>query len=389
MLLVVILISVLGTIIFSLPYVQTRLANYATNTINNEFGTNINIEGLRVSMLTWDALLKGVYIEDYQKDTLFYINELSTSILSVRNLSKGKLEFGNIDIDKLNFKLRTYKDTTSSNLEVFIDKLDDKKPRKPGTPPFFFSSSSVEINNSAFKLIDDNLERSETLDFEGLQISATDFLILGPDVSTNINAMSFKDQRDIKVNKLTTQFKYTKQQMRFDTLRIETPESDLKGNLVFDYDRKDFKEFLDKVRITASFVESTVSLDEINLLYDQFGKGISVSFSSNMSGVLNDLNAEDLFLQTNNTGIRGDFNFKNLFSREASFIMEAKMKNVTSSYYELRSLMPNILGKSIPSTFSKIGQFTIRGERHGDREFGENQSQFQYRCRQAVMPIWN
>jgi len=362
MLLVVILISVLGTIIFSLPYVQTRLANYATNTINNEFGTNINIEGLRVSMLTWDALLKGVYIEDYQKDTLFYINELSTSILSVRNLSKGKLEFGNIDIDKLNFKLRTYKDTTSSNLEVFIDKLDDKKPRKPGTPPFFFSSSSVEINNSAFKLIDDNLERSETLDFEGLQISATDFLILGPDVSTNINAMSFKDQRDIKVNKLTTQFKYTKQQMRFDTLRIETPESDLKGNLVFDYDRKDFKEFLDKVRITASFVESTVSLDEINLLYDQFGKGISVSFSSNMSGVLNDLNAEDLFLQTNNTGIRGDFNFKHLFSREASFIMEAKMKNVTSSYYELRSLMPNILGKSIPSTFSKIGQFTIRGD---------------------------
>lgn len=120
-----------------MPFVQIRFAKYATNAINEEFGTNINIDGIRVSLISWDTTLKGVYVEDYKKDTLFYIDELSTSILSVRNLTNGKLEFGNIDIDRLNFKLKTYKDTTSTNLDVFIDKLDDGKPRKPGTPPFF------------------------------------------------------------------------------------------------------------------------------------------------------------------------------------------------------------------------------------------------------------
>ena len=142
-----------------MPFVQTRLAKYATNTINKEFGTNINIDEIRLSLISWDVAIKGIYIEDYQKDTLFYINELGTSILSVRNLAKGKLQFGHIDIERLNFKLKTYKDTTSTNLEVFIDKLDDKQPRKPGTPPFFFSSTNVKIANSTFKLIDENLEK--------------------------------------------------------------------------------------------------------------------------------------------------------------------------------------------------------------------------------------
>ncbi|MRX63790.1 translocation/assembly module TamB domain-containing protein [Maribacter luteus] len=346
-----------------MPFVQTRFAKYATNTINKEYGTNINIDEIRLSLISWDVAIKGIYIEDFKKDTLFYIDELGTSVLSARNLANGRLEFGHIDIDGLDFKLITYKDSISTNLEVFIDKLDDKKPRDPGTPPFFFSSSNVEIANSTFKLIDENLENKETLNFKKLKISAEDFLILGPEVSTDIGALSFIDKRNLEVKKLATKFKYTKQRMSFDTLSIETPKSKLIGNLVFDYERKDFQDFLNKVRLSAEFTDSNVSLDEINLLYDQFGKGKMVSFSSKVSGVLNDLNTDDLFLLSENTGVRGDFNFKNLFSKDAPFVMKAQMKNVTSTYYELRALMPNFLGsKSMSSAFSKFGQFTVRGD---------------------------
>ena len=78
--------------------------------------------------------------------------------------------------------------------------------------------------------------------------------------------------------------------------------------------------------------------------------------------MLNDLTTESLFLQSDNTGIRGDFNFKNLFSGENPFVVDAKIKNITTSYYQLRSLLPNILGNSLPSLFKKLGQFTIRGD---------------------------
>ena len=356
-----VLICVLGSVILSLPFVQTRFAKYATTEINKEFGTNINIDRLRISLISWDTSLKGVYIEDYKQDTLFYIDNLSTSILNVRNLVNGKLEFGDIAIERLNFKLRTYQDDKSTNLEVFIDKLDDKKPRAPGTPPFYFSSSDVEISDSKFKLIDENRETTEMLNFVDLNISASDFTIVGPDVAANIQKMSFNSKRGVVVNEMATEFKYTKQQMRFDSLSIKTPQSNLLGKVIFNYEREDFKDFLNKVKIDAEFVESTVALNEVNLLYNEFGSDIIVSFSTMVDGVLNDLNTNDLFLTTDNTGIRGDFNFKNLFAKDVGFVLEANMRNVTSSYYELRALLPNILDV-LPSSIQKLGQFTVRGD---------------------------
>nr|WP_251806793.1 translocation/assembly module TamB domain-containing protein [Arenibacter sp. H213] len=346
----------------SLPIVQTGFARYAAAAINNQFGTNISINRLRVSLITWNTSLNGIYIEDYKKDTLFYVDHLRTSILNMGNLVNGKLEFGDIDMRGLNFKLKTYKGDSITNLEVFIDKLDDKKPREPGSPPFFLSSSDVEITESHFKLIDENRETTEMLNFRGLNISAAKFNIIGPEVVSSINAMSFKSDRGIIVEKLNTQFRYTKEQMRFDSLGIKTPQSQLIGNVVFNYRREDFADFINKVNIEAEFVESTVALNEINLLYDQFGSDKTVLFSTKASGVLNDLNTTDMFLNMEETGIRGDFNFKNLFNPDGNFSLAADMKNVTSSYYELRALLPNILGDVLPSSIEKLGQFTIRGD---------------------------
>ncbi len=347
--------------VLSLPVVQTRLAKYATKTLNKEFGTNINIDRLRFSLISWDTSLKGIYIEDYKKDTLFYIDELKTSVLSLGNMARGRLEFGDIKINKLHFKLKSYYGEKTTNINVFVDKLDDNKPREPGTPPFFFSSSFVDIKESRFQYIDENLENPEAILFNNLNIAANDLQILGPQVSTDISQMSFLSKRGITVNNLATRFKYTREQMRFDSLEIKTPLSSLGGNLVFSYKRKDFSDFLNKVNIEADFQESTVSFDEINLLYDEFGKGKSATFSANLSGVLNDLNTDDLLLFSDNTGIRGDFNFKNLFNKQKPFILDAKMKNVTSNYYQLNTLLPNLIGNSLPSTFNKFGQFTIRG----------------------------
>ncbi|QBA63851.1 translocation/assembly module TamB [Muriicola soli] len=360
--LAVLLVLVLSSIILSLPVVQTNLAKYATNSINEEFGTNINIDRLRVSLISWDTALEGIFIQDYQQDTLIYIEELNTSVLSIRNLMAGSLEFGAIEIDGLNFKLKKYEGETSTNLDIFVAKLDSNKPRTPGNPPFYLSSSDIEIQNSVFRLIDENIENSETLNFKNLNLTARQFQILGPEVTTEIEALSFLSKRGIELSKLGTSFTYTTQQMRFDSLNITTPNSQLVGNLVFDYNREDFADFLNKVNLTANFVDSKVSLDDINTLSQQFGTGKEVLFSASLNGVLNDLNVNEVFLTTENTGIRGDFNFKNLFTKNNPFVLEAGIKNITTSYYELRSLMPEVLGASIPSTFSKLGQFTVRGD---------------------------
>ncbi|MBU2996713.1 translocation/assembly module TamB [Cellulophaga baltica] len=350
------------TLVLSLPVVQTNIASYATNNINKKFGTNIFLDKIKISLLTWDADLKGIYIQDYKKDTLFHVNKINTSIKSIHNLVNGNLEFGDINVDQLNFKLKTYKDETSSNINVFVGKLDNGVPRDPNTPPFLLTSSNVKIENSNFRLINENLETVESLNFKNLNIDADYFKIEGPVVTADIKQLSFKSKRGLSVESMSTKYIYTKTQMRFDSLQIKTKESELNGVVVMDYEREDFLDFLNKVKFTSEFTDSKASFDEINLLYDQFGKGKEVSFSSKITGVLNDLTASNLFLVSDYTGIRGNFNFINLFDSKAPFVMDAEIRDLTTSYYQLRSLMPNMLGKSLPSVFEKLGEFTIRGD---------------------------
>ncbi|MGD1946217.1 MAG: hypothetical protein ACFB0A_08160 [Croceivirga sp.] len=357
------LVGVLATLVFSLPVVQTKLALYATETLNEEFGTNITIERLHFSPFTLGATIKDIYVEDYRQDTLIHIEKLSTSILDLGNMVNGDLEFSEMDVDGLFFNMKTYKGETETNLDVFVDKLDDGKPRDPGTPPFLMSSSEITIENSRYRLSDDNVEKPRILDFKNLEIASTDFEILGPEVSVQIDALSLTSERGIDVKNLSTRFKYTKQQMRFDSLAIQTPESKISGLLVFDYNRKDFADFLNKVRISASFKDAEVAFNEVNTYFNEFGKNRTALFSTSVSGVLNDLQFNELFLVSDNTGIRGDFGLRNMFNDAEPFKIDAQMENVTSNYYQLRAILPNILSQNIlPTSFKKFGQFTIRGD---------------------------
>ena len=85
--------GVLVTMIFSLPMVQTKLAKYATDSLNQEFGTNIGIERVRFSPFTLGTTIKNIYVKDYKGDTLIYIQKLSTSIVNLRKMIDGDMEF--------------------------------------------------------------------------------------------------------------------------------------------------------------------------------------------------------------------------------------------------------------------------------------------------------
>ncbi|WP_067035368.1 translocation/assembly module TamB domain-containing protein [Allomuricauda sp. CP2A] len=345
-----------------MPAVQTKIAKYATESINKEFGTNIQIDMVSLSLFNLNAGIKGIYIEDYKKDTLAHIDKLTTSVLNIRNMVNGKLEFGDIEIDGLFFNLKTYEGESDTNLDVFVAKLDDGKPRPPGTPPFFMSSEGIEINEGRFMLSDENLESAEVLNFTDLKIVANDFQILGPQVTLNIEDLSLDAKRGLRLKKLATDFTYTKQQMRFDSLLIDTEQSELKGNLVFNYNREDFAQFVDRVQIDANFTESTVALNEVNAFYDEFGQDRVVTLTGDFGGVLNKLEVDNLFLYTDNTGVRGDFELDNMFTDQAPFVIRGDIDNLTSSYYQLRALLPNILGRNIPESVQKLGQFTVRGD---------------------------
>ena len=345
----------------SIPAVQTSLGKRLTKMLNEDFKTNINID--RVSLqFNGDVEIKNICIEDYKKDTLISIKELNTSILNFRNLYKGNLEFGDIDIEKLIFNIKTYEGSSETNLDIFVNRFEDDNPRT-GKSSFLLSSSDVSIYDGVFSLSDENRETINVLHFDDLNINATNFLINGSDVSARINTLSFKDSRGLVMKNMMTNFAYTLQDMTFANLQIKTPSSVLKGDLKFSYEREDLQYFVDKVQVAASFKDSSVLLDELNTFYNEFGVNQHAKFSADLSGTLNDLHTSNLKLNTNyTTRVSGNINFKNLFNKEAdNFYMNGHFSNLSSTYKDLKALLPNVLGEAIPTSFDRLGYFTIVG----------------------------
>ncbi len=355
------LLFVILVLMLSLPSVQTYFGKKATKRINDDFGTNINIEriGLRFN---GDVDLKSIYIEDYKKDTLININELNTSILSFRNIYNGKLTFGDIIINGLTFNLKTYKGEPMSNLDVFIKKFEEDNPQKE-IKTFLLSSSDISIYDGMFRMINENKETPKIIEFDKLYLNATNFVINDSDISARINTFAFIDSRGLVIKNMVTDFEYSPNHLSFEDLNITTSQSHLKGNVKFTYTSEEMQDFTNKVKVEANFKDSEVLLDELNTFYNEFGTEQRAKLNVNLSGTLNNLQADNLKLYTTSqTRIYGDINFKNLFSlEEDNFELDGRFDDLSSNYYDLRALLPNILGEAIPSVFSKVGNFSING----------------------------
>ena len=328
--------------------------------LRKDYKADINVEQVSVSIFG-GVKLKKVLIKDYRKNILISAKSIKTNVLSFQKLYNGDLLFGEIRIDSLFFNLKTYKGEKDSNIDKFVALFDSGKP---STKKFLMKSKNVYISKSTFILTDENHTVPKDLDFKKLNIELSNFKIFGPEVTTNIMKMSFLDHRGLFVDNLDGKFTYTLKHIKLEKFNILTKESFLKGNVVLNYDRKDFVDFVNKVQFDVQLDSASLATNDIRHFYNELGKNQQFKLSSIIRGTLNDLYASKLKLvDQNNSQIIGNLNFKNLFeTKEQEFYMKGNFKSISSNYKNLTTLLPNILGKKLPSSLSKLGQFNLRGK---------------------------
>jgi hypothetical protein len=132
---------VLG-IALTLPFVQTKIGRYFTNSLNETYKININVE--QVSLTVFGGVkLKKVLILDHHKDTLIYANRIKTNILDWNKLLNVDLIFGDIALDEVYFNMKTYKKEKLSNLDKFVAAFNTGAP--PSKEPFLLTATKVKI----------------------------------------------------------------------------------------------------------------------------------------------------------------------------------------------------------------------------------------------------
>jgi len=342
--------------------VQTKLGVYTTNKVNEDFDTNLSIGKVNLSFLGSIAL-KDIQIRDHHKDTLIFIKKISTSLLSAQKVFNNKLLFDAITIEDAFYFMKTYKGETTNNMSVFIASFRSDTPKDSLDLPFILKANNVYIQNLDLRISNDNKENPLNFSATNIGGNVQDLAIVGADVALNTRGLYFRTNQDLQVTSLTTNYKFTKRAMSFESARLETKNSRLSANIFFTYGRGDLSNFSDKVQIEAEFKESNLKVLDLKKFYNELNGGDIISFSGKMKGKLNNFNLNNLKLTTEK-GIRLDGNlaFKNAVNRKRGFVFNGDLNTLTANYKELKNIAPNLLGENLPSELEKIGQFNLEGK---------------------------
>ena len=348
----------LVVIVFSIPAVQTIVAKKVTTNLNETYGTNIQIDRLG---LNWkgEVDIRGVYIEDHHGDTLIFSEEIQTNILSIKKLAEGEPDFGFIDLTNALLNVKTYKGEEDDNLLIFVEKFDD------GTPPsgniFTLLSENVSIQNTKLKITDENAENPEIINFSHLNLDGQEFKIVGPDVQAQIMSLTFDAAQGYSIENLQADFSYTLDAITFNDLLLETADSYIKGRVVLNYGEEGFRDFNNNVIFDAEIYESKISTNDLNTFYNEFGRNIGITLDGRIQGPLNNFSFSEGSMAFGNTKMSGDYKFQHLFEESKDFKITATNHRINSNYYDLRRLMPNQIGSSIPDELKSFGNFSVIG----------------------------
>ena len=354
----ILLLLLLG-ISLSLPFVQTKLGNFTTDWLKKEYKADIKVEQVAISIFG-GVKLKKVVIKDYKLDTMIYAKIIKTNVLSFKKLYNGDLLFGDVRLTGAVFRMKTEKGQKVSNFDKFIALFEGGKP---SAKPFVLNAKNIYLTDCHYILIDENHQNPNDFEASSINADLSDFTILGPNLKVNVQKMAFLYDRGLFIKNLKANYSFTKKFMKLENLSLETDNSFIEGSVIMNYDMNDFADFVNKVPFDIKINKSSLASNDIRFFYKELGKNQRFKLATTLKGTLNDFNLINLNLTTKNQSqIVGNINFKNIFGTESQrFSMKGNFVKIGSNYSNLTSILPNVLGKNLPTSLEKLGQFDFKG----------------------------
>ncbi|HET8839196.1 MAG TPA: translocation/assembly module TamB domain-containing protein [Flavobacteriaceae bacterium] len=354
----ILLLFLILVLVFSIPAVQTSVAGKLINNLNETYDVNMHVEklGLSYDGTVW---LEEVLILDHHKDTLIYSDEVRTSILSLSGILSGNPVLGNAAVDNLVFDIRRYKGEKTDNFGIFTSKFqtDTLKKKKD----FLLSLDHAIITDGEFSYTDENLDSPLIIGLDSLNIDASNFNINGSKISVSLNTLNAKEKRGLEIQNLSTDFSYSPTGMKAENLKLRTPTSSLNADVVLDYTLENFSDFENEVDFQVVFDESKISLQDLNQFYTGFGDDESLVLKGKMDGTLNDFVLSDFHLNgMARSVVDGKVHLEGLFSGPENFKVTGDFDQLSSNYYDLVGLLPEVLQK-LPTELRTLGNIRLEG----------------------------
>ncbi len=268
---------VLLAALIQIPAIQTKIIQQATTYVSNKTHTQVNIASVSIS-LPRSLVIKGLFLEDVQHDTLIYSDYLGVDI-SIYDLLNHKITINHLEIDGL--YANVYNTATDSifNYHFLTTAFQDTIP----------STTTDTISNEAWSfnmgvLLLKNI-RIHYLDAYGGMDVASNLKKLRLEMSDmDLTHLAF-DLDDLNIDGLTAQAKLTESKhqtidkpseststlpiFKVDRLQIQHSQVSYDNQVVDEFFQADIIDLMLK-KTSANMQQSIIELDEISLTQSDF-----------------------------------------------------------------------------------------------------------------------
>lgn len=254
------------SLLLEIPQVQNFVVQKATAVISHRLGTTVSIDRVDLGLFS-KVRVEGFYVEDYARDTLFYVGRLDAYVTNL-GLLGGGVELGHGTLSDVKLYLRQMPDG-DMNIRQIVSRISD--PDKPRKGKFRLSLHKASIQGMDICL--ERLDRRDPafgIDFSHMHLydiraAIDDFTIDGQAIYTTIESFSARERSGFTLERLSGRFYMTQGCLGFSDAEIVTAQSHLRipyislvGNSWAEY-----RDFLGQVRIDGALRGSSFSTDDV------------------------------------------------------------------------------------------------------------------------------
>jgi len=232
-------------------------------------GTEVVID--KVDFRFFDkAELKGIYLEDIQKDTFLFTESITANIADW-SISDGFVEVSNLELNNGHIHIRKYEGDTSLNFQHIIDYFKKEEP-DTSQSKFRIGVQEIAVNDIHFIYDDFNkAPRKEGLDFAHIDINHlhgkfSDFQMEQGALDINMEGLRFEDKSGLRLMHLTSQVHYDSTMLGMKNMKLGLYKSYLYApyfELHTPNGKADWKNFVEDVKFNGQISKSKLYFEEL------------------------------------------------------------------------------------------------------------------------------
>jgi len=363
-----ILLMAIPAVLLQFSKIQSAVVHLATEKLSEKLQTEIKIE--RVDYRFFNKLsIEGVYIEDYQKDTLVYVDKLYTGF-DFFSMLKGKVAFSDIIIKQLYAHIKTDDQGNANYSFLFEPKKDDKE-------------LNINLKLDNLEIIDSEINYSHVVDlhapipeiqhrliFKDIQTEIQINHITNDTINAQIKHLHTKELSGFELKNFAASIIGSPTALAFPILKIELPNSNIKldGLTATIAPKQDSIKAIERFHIELPIKNLSIKLSDLGgLIPDLKAFDEQLKLNAFISGNTADLQFNNIRASYGKSmALQADLDLKNLTNLQQTLI-QGDIVQLQTSTYQLQDLLAKINNKPVllPQEIHRLGNIGFKGQLNG------------------------